>query len=213
MGRSLAHSVTLPQESTMQALSGDIGGLNGSSTLEASPFADSGLHTQVTWNQDTTPPPPAPSTNPATTSYAPSTFPQSTFDFTLPLCSDELGRLPLWSDEGTGPVVNNPAGVTWPPSTHDQATNFGSAVDNLVYDRTDEQQTQMDTDIEMIFAAFLPDNAYEQALGIMSDAGFPYFSQPQNTVQPAGGSDQYVNPSFNYFSGPPTGGQSAPDWV
>lgn len=38
------------------------------------------------------------------TPQPPSAFPESVFDFTLPLHTDELGRLPIWADESLGPL-------------------------------------------------------------------------------------------------------------
>ncbi|KIP05396.1 hypothetical protein PHLGIDRAFT_36445 [Phlebiopsis gigantea 11061_1 CR5-6] len=205
-----AHSGTASQERPMREPQSVVDQPSGGASFEASPFTAPEFQTQVNWNHDTAVPLPATTVDSQSTSHVPSAFPQATFDFTLPLYSDELGSLPIWSNEGPGPIMNNPMDAAWDTSTPSQATNFGPTTNAAVY--SDEIQAPMDIDIDAIFAALLPDSAYDHTLGIASDSDFPYFAQSQNMAS-AGESSQYTNPSFNYANNPATGGHGIPEWM
>lgn len=162
--------------------------------FEESPFTATGSQPPSSWNQTSTQYPVSAADNATTTLHAGSIFPQSAFDFTLPLQSDELGRLPIWSDAGIDSSTSTSGEAMWPFFASDPIASLGTLANTMFQD--DGQQPHMDPDLEAIFADLIPDAAWNYTPGMVSQPAIPHLTQPLG-VSVAGGSHQQFDASFN----------------
>ena len=170
--------------------------------FEESPFTTSGSQpasgSASRWNTPSTQYAAGTSDNPASTSHTAPTFPQSSFDFTLPLHSDELGRLPVWSDEGVDSSMTASGEGTWASLSPDPITGLGTLANTVGHDGG--PQLQMDPDLEAIFAGLIPDASWNHAFGVMPQPDFPQSTHTQGATTAGGSHQQQYDASYNYGS-------------
>lgn len=87
-----------------------------------------------------------------------STLPQSDFDFTPPVHSDVLRRIPIWSNQGTdGASVGRPTNNMWPSfGAGAYAQQPPMPITPFSLD-VDQSQFQIDPELEALFSELLPD--------------------------------------------------------
>lgn len=125
----------------------------------------------------------------------------NSFDFSLPVYSDELGRLPIWPNGYADVTSGSYAGNVWPsfpqPSSssslaYPSDTNLGSPQDsatNVLAD-IDQPQFQLDPELEAIFSELLPDGSYGSPFAMASSSsqtGTSYAAHPAFYGQVFGG--------------------------
>lgn len=162
MNHSFASSET-DENSTIRRRSPD-GGPDDGTGFEPSPFATA--ECQIHLDSDFSPEPIAGCA--PTTDTAPATS-YGGFSPALPLYSDELGRLPVWSDESMGcPHSGAQFYNNQPPQSTSTTTLQSSIMCDSAPSGFTEETAQLDPDIEAIFAGLIPDGAYGYPFGLMS---------------------------------------------
>ena len=88
----------------------------------------------------------------------------------LPLHSHELGRLPVWSDEGVScPTTIHSPTNTWPRFAFTMASSRPTMPSMSSPDVGQEQpQLAPDPELEALFAELIPDGVYGHPFGLMS---------------------------------------------
>lgn len=112
-------------------------------------------------------------------SVEPSSFPQSAFDFALPVHSEELGRLPVWQHPDAC-MASEPEtyGFTWSTSSNDtQSGGQYPVFDSSTFLGADPSQPGFDPELEAIFAGVLPDASFSDPYASLTHVGAGYLNE------------------------------------
>ncbi|EKM58707.1 uncharacterized protein PHACADRAFT_253195 [Phanerochaete carnosa HHB-10118-sp] len=143
--------------------------------------------------------------SPGATSGAPA-FSATEFDFTLPVHSDELGRLPC---AGEFDFTDMSTQETWQP-LEDMAFTASQPFDTSMRMGSVPQGAGTNLDLDAIFSDLLPVASYEDAFAALTQTApqypAPFFARP---VQP-GSSTLPSHPAFHAAPGPSAGTSGAP---
>lgn len=103
-----------------------------------------------------------------------SSFPETNFDFALPVYSEDLGRLPIWPDATSEAPPSSTASSS--NGTRSQYATDGLPEEQPMFDPSvflgiEGAQLGFDPELHAIFSAFLPDGSFEDAFPAADQVG------------------------------------------